>query len=510
MPETATRPDLPAAQDGAAAPAPAPVLDTVLDTVAAALGPGHVIRSAGGAAGPLPAEANVSAFAARPLHAVLRPGSTEDVRLVVRAFAAHGGTRAGLPGLHAVSTGRNWGLGSKEPAAGPVVRLELDRLDAVRALDTDAGYAVVEPGVTQAALAARLAGTDRMLNVTASSGHTSLVGNLVDRGVGLRRQRTEDLLGLEAVLPDGRVVRTGWWPDTTAGHAPNPYGLGPSTLHLFTQSPLAVVTAAVVRLLPRPEAQCVVRLSFGRERLPEAVDLIRRWRAGNVVSGVVKIYDTASTATYGGERGLGYLAHLCVDATAGTLDALVGALVEEARATGLFDRIAAGEEPAADDTVSKVVQAAYAGSVEFNEDMLASATGTRADLVDTEGNGWLFFLPLIPFTGADTSRALALLDTIHAETGIRPGATVNALDADVIDLVVSFPFDRTTQAEAAHRALDRAYALFADSGWAPYRLDAAHGGWGRTHAPDAADAELVRAIADLVDPHRTIAPGRYL
>ncbi|MFF3068103.1 FAD-binding oxidoreductase [Kitasatospora sp. NPDC057904] len=493
MPETASR----------------TALEAVLDTVAAAIGPDHVVRSADPAA-LLPAEANVSAFAARALNAVLRPGSAEEVRSVVRAFDEHGGARAGLPGLHAVSTGRNWGLGSKEPAVGPVVRLELDRLDAVRDLDVEAGYAVVEPGVTQAVLAARLAGTARMLNVTASSGHTSLLGNLVDRGVGLRRQRTEDLLGLEAVLPDGRLVRTGWWPGTSAGRAVNPYGLGPSTLHLFTQSPLAVITAAVVRLLPRPEAQRVVRLSFGREELPAAVDLIRRWRAGNVVSGVVKIYDTASTATYGGEGGHGYLAHVCVDATAGTLDALAGALVEEARAAGLFGRIAAGEEPAADDTVSKVVQAAYSGSVEFNEDMLASATGTRADLVDAEGKGWIFFLPLIPFTGADTARALALLDTVHEETGIRPGATVNALDADVIDLVVSFPFDRATQAEAAHRALDRAYALFAAAGWAPYRLDSAHGGWGREHAPDAENAALVLDVARLVDPNGTFAPGRYL
>ncbi|MBT2479789.1 FAD-binding oxidoreductase [Streptomyces sp. ISL-94] len=480
-------------------------LDTVLDAVEKIVGIRHVTRPETGT-GPLPPTGNVSGFGARATHAVIRPGTVNEIRAVIQEFDR----RPELPGLHAVSTGRNWGLGSKEPAAGPVVRMELDRLDTLRELDLDAGYAIVEPGVTQAVLSGQLAGTTRMLNVTASSGHTSLVGNILDRGVGLRRQRTEDLVGLEAVLPDGRVVRTGWWPGTGAGKAVNPYGLGPSLLHLFTQSPLAVVTAAVIRLIPRPQAQQVVRLTFERDRLAEAVEQIHQWRAGNAVSGVVKIYDTASSATYGGEDGHGYLAHLCVDGTRSTAAALAGALTAEAEACGLFTGITAGQEPAADDIVSKVVQAAYAGSVAHNEDMLASATGTSADRVDAEGNGWLFFLPLIPFTGADTVRALAILDRIHLATGIRPGATVNALDADVIDLVVSFPFDRATQGPAAHQALDLAYTWFAEAGYAPYRIDSEHASWAGRTAADPAAGELTRAIAALIDPNGTIAPGRYL
>ncbi|MEU1030506.1 hypothetical protein ABZ402_17470 [Streptomyces mirabilis] len=44
----------------------------------------------------------------------------------------------------------------------------------------------------------------------------------------------------------------GWWPEERRATAVHPYGLGPSLLHLFTQSDLGVVTAAAVRLLPAP------------------------------------------------------------------------------------------------------------------------------------------------------------------------------------------------------------------------------------------------------------------
>ncbi|MFB7630081.1 FAD-binding oxidoreductase [Streptomyces sp. NPDC056149] len=480
-----------------------PSLKAVLEGLEQAIGPEAVVHSA---PYPLIGQANVSEFAPRDTYAVVRPRSVGDVRSLTTAFHAE----ADLPGLHPVSTGRNWGLGSKEPASGPVVRVELDGLSSIRRLDVEAGFAVVEPGVTQKALSERLLGTDRMLNVTASSGHTSVLGNTVDRGVGLRRQRTEDLLGLEVVLPDGAVVHVGWWPDSGKGAAFNRYGLGPSLLHLFTQSGYGIVTAAVVRLLPRPEQQVTVRAGFRRAVLPRVVDALRRWKANGLIAGVIKVYDTASTATYGGgDIDGGYVAHLCVEGTRRSVAALRAVLEGELADSGLFTAVAFGDEepPAAEDVVGAVVQAAYHGSVAHNEQMLASATGAQAPRVDTEGEGWLFFLPLLPFDGASVTRALAVLDRIHEATGIRPGSTVNALDADVIDLVVSFPFVRDREATAAHRALDLAHAWFGEAGFHPYRLDADHAGWGLD--PASPEVRLRNRLREAIDPHRVLAPGRY-
>ncbi|MCS0602955.1 FAD-binding protein [Streptomyces sp. LP11] len=498
-----------AASAAAADPASGLALDDALAAVRRALGddPERIVRA------PEPG-GNVSDFAGRLLPAMIRPAHAGQVPDVVRAFA-----RPDAPPLHAVSTGRNWGLGSREAAHDGAVRLELDGLDRIRELDVEAGHAVVEPGVTQLRLTSELTGGPRMLNVTASSGHSSVLGNALDRGVGLRRQRTDDLVGLEVVLPDGEVIRVGWWPGArsaglpTAGLAPNPYGLGPSLLHLFTQSPFGIVTAGVVRLLPRPEAQRVLRLAFDRDRLAAAVDELRHWHVQGLVHGVLKIYDTTSATTYGTAGGPGgYLTHIALGGTAAVADAMTGEVRRRADASGLFTSFARSDQepPAADDVVARVVEHGYAGSVAHHEEMLRSAVGRDAELVDGEGGGWIFFLPLVPFTGRDVTAALRLLDQVHEETGIRPGATVNALDADVIDLVVSLRFPREgTGPRQAHAALDRLYELFGAAGYLPYRLDVDHGDWaGRLTDPGA--LALTRRLRDAVDPHRVIAPGRYV
>ncbi|WP_223830513.1 FAD-binding oxidoreductase [Nocardiopsis quinghaiensis] len=224
---------------------------------------------------------------------MLRPSRAEQVPELVRLFDS-----PETPSLYAVSTGHNWGLGSREPVGDGAVRLELHGMDRIRRLDTDQGWAIIEAGATQRQLSEQLIGTRRLLNVTASSAHTSVLGNALDRGVGLRRQRTHDLAGLEVVLPGGEVTRVGWWPGDRVG-APNPHGLGPSLLHLFTQSDLGIAVAGAVRLPVRPEVQHVLRLTFGAADLAPAVDAFRRWQGQGLLQGILKIYDTTSASSYG-------------------------------------------------------------------------------------------------------------------------------------------------------------------------------------------------------------------
>jgi 4-cresol dehydrogenase (hydroxylating) flavoprotein subunit len=449
---------------------------------------------------------NVSGFPARRSAAVLRPTNVEQVVAIVRALQA-----TNEPSLYAVSTGRNWGLGSREAVEDGSVRLELDRLDRIRRLDINRGWAVIEPGVTQHALAARLHGSSRMLNVTASSAYTSILGNALDRGVGLRRQRLHDLIGVEVILPDGELARLGWWPDE-GGSTPNPAGLGPSLLPLFSQSDLGIVTAGVIRLIDRPEAQYVLRLSFSAERLVPAIDTLRRWQAQGLFQGVLKVYDATSSASYGSRGETEYRAHLSVGGTAASVSALLGILDEEAEHSGLFSAISRSDEspPDTDDIVARVVEAGHAGDTGLHEEMLRSAVGQDVDAVDVHGGGWIFFLPLIPFTGAAVQSALHLLDTVHERGGIRPGATINALDPDVIDLVVSVRFDResTEEAAQAHRTLDLLYESFTAAGFWPYRLDIEHGAWAEQLSTRAA-RDLGRRVKALIDPDHVIARGRY-
>lgn len=451
---------------------------------------------------------NVSLFRPRDVRAVIRPGSVQEIQAIVRIF--HGNNPPA--GLHAISTGRNWGLGSAEPATDDVVTVDLGRMNSVRRVDCDAGYAVIEPGVTQLCLAEALDGTNRMLNVTASSGHTSVIGNALERGVGLRRQRTEDLLGLEIVLPDGELARVGWWPEQTKRTAANPYGLGPSLLHLFTQSNLGIVAAAVVSLLPRPESQRVLRLKFARSDLSNAMDTLRRWMAQDLVSGVLKVYDSASAASYGGAPDQ-HLALVCVSGTPRRVEAMTEIVRAEVVESGLFGEMSLSDRApaAANDFVLQVVEHAYAGSPSQNEHMLRSATGADFNTVDSAGGGWIFFLAFIPFDGASIDSALTLIERVHAELGIQAGTTVNALSSDVIDLVVSIKFTPTAEATAvAHSALNRIYELFTAIGFYPYRLDVDHSHWRERLMTDSGALKLSRRIRQLLDPKSILAPGRYV
>lgn len=457
--------------------------------------------------GPLTLGPNISLYRSREVGGVVAPRTAEEARQVVEIF----GRSKESGGLHAFSTGRNWGLGSREPALDDAVVLDLGGLDRVRDLDVGQGWAVVEPGVTQAVLSELLAGTSRMLNVTVSSAHTSVVGNTLDRGVGLRHQRVNDLLGLEVVLPSGELLRVGWWPEAERATPVYPYGLGPSVLQTFVQSNLGVVTAAVVKLLPRPEALRVVRLNFEAAALPEAIDALRRWEAQGLASGVIKVYNPAAAQAYGGPAGQ-YLAHVCVDGTAAKVDALTKIILEEARAGGLFTE--ASDSDAADPTkpnhaMARRVELAYAGDPDVSDALFEAKLGNPAAKLD-ETNGFLFFLPLVPFSGDAIAEATRLLEQVSAETGIGCGATLNALGPDVIDCVVAMKFDRTTEnAERAHRALDRLYELFAAAGFTAYRLDVDHTAWIDPLSPDAPTREFVRRLKDFVDPNHAIAPGRY-
>ncbi|MEV7677774.1 FAD-binding oxidoreductase [Streptomyces sp. NPDC088341] len=502
-----------AVDDSAASPTPRPApgagstaLREALDAAGRILGEERVLRPRGDANARRLLGPNASLFRSRRVGAVLRPESAEQVRDVVELFSREPGSGS----LHVVSTGRNWGLGSREPAEDDVVVLDLGGLSRVRELDLEAGWAVVEPGVTQGHLSQLLAHTPRMVNVTVSAAATSILGNALDRGVGLRGQRTDDLVGLETVLPGGESVRVGWWPVSGRTAPVYPHGLGPSALPLFVQSNLGVVTAAVIRLPARPEALRVVRLNFLAPVLAEATDVVRRWVAQGLTRGVPRIYDPAAGLSYGGAEGE-FLVHLPIDGTAEAVEALTGILSTEAHRSGLFTQVSTTDATDAHPhhEVARLVERGYAGDPDVADVLFRAKMGVAADQVDARA-GFLFFLPLLPFTGKAVSHADRLLRETAGATGVRLSATLHLLGPDLIDCVVAMKFSRDgDSAERAHHALDLLHTSFADAGFAPYRLDVDHAHQRDALAVDPGALALIRRLKAVLDPNNAIAPGRY-
>lgn len=455
---------------------------------------------------------NVSLFKAKCIKLVVKPISVNEVGKFINLLKSYKLSSK----LHVVSTGRNWGLGSFESSDENVILLDLININKIREINYEDGWVIIEPGVTQRGVYEEIKSSNRYINVTASSGYTSIIGNILERGVGLRHQRTQDLLGLEVITPDGEIAKIGWWPEENKKTAFNPLGHGPSLLHLYTQSNLGVITGAVVKLLPKPEKQNVLRIRFNQNNTIEIINIFKKWYEQELISGVLKIYDTISTESYGGKKGE-LLALVCISGNSKKVDVISNILVEELASHNLISEISQSlnnEESkeinnAKDDFVLKVVEHAYAGDPSWNEHMLKAATGFDADFVDEKGGGWLFFLAFIPFNGNDINNAYKVLEEIFKETGVKAGSTVNALSANVIDLVVSIKFETDPKSvSAAHNTLEIIYKRFTELGYYPYRLDINN----KKYADicySQSERELNKKIKNALDPQGLITYGKY-
>lgn len=214
--------------------------------------------------------------AVRAPSALVYPANADEVRAVVSIAHA-----CKLP-LWPISRGRNWTYGAATPNVDGMVVLSLERLNRIIEVHEELAYAVVEPGVTFAQLQAHLEqnGIGLWIDPTDSSPHGSIIGNALDRGLGLGLYGDHfgNLCGMDVVLPDGQVIQTpgGGGPASRIRHVYK-WGTGPYLDGLFSQAGLGVVVKSGVWLMPKPAAYCFYALDVLRdEDAPKVVDACRR------------------------------------------------------------------------------------------------------------------------------------------------------------------------------------------------------------------------------------------
>jgi len=179
--------------------------------------------------------------------AVVRPATTEQVAAVVRACAA-----AGTP---IVPQGGNTGLvvGGTPDTSGTQVVMSLQRMHAVRAIDTANLTLTVEAGCVLQSVqeAAREAGFLFPLSL-AAEGSCTIGGNLATNAGGtqvLRYGNARDLcLGLEVVTAQGEI-----W-NGLSGLRKDNTGYDLRDLFIGSEGTLGIITAATLKLYPQPAA----------------------------------------------------------------------------------------------------------------------------------------------------------------------------------------------------------------------------------------------------------------
>jgi D-lactate dehydrogenase (cytochrome) len=201
---------------------------------------------------------------------VVRPASTAEVAVVVRICAA-----AGLP---IVPQGGNTGLvgGGVPPQDGHNIVLALGRMNRIRAIDPANFTMTVEAGCILAHVQHAAAEVDRLFPLSlGAEGSCQIGGNLSTNAGGisvLRYGNTRELtLGLEVVLADGSI-----W-DGLRGLRKDNTGYDLKQLFIGGEGTLGIITAATVKLFPRPRETKTAFLGLGR--VEDVMGLFTRARA---------------------------------------------------------------------------------------------------------------------------------------------------------------------------------------------------------------------------------------
>src|ERR1700684_2158827 len=176
---------------------------------------------------------------------VLRPGSVAEVSRILKL--------ANETSTPIVPQGGNTGLVGGQIAFDNEIVLSLTRLDRIREVDPDSNTLTCEAGVTLQRAREAAAAVDRLYpQLLPSEGTCTIGGNLSTNAGGTAAIAhgiaRSHALGLEVVLADGRVLNNlnKLKKDNT--------GYDLKNLFIGAEGTLGIITAAVLRLIPRPRS----------------------------------------------------------------------------------------------------------------------------------------------------------------------------------------------------------------------------------------------------------------
>jgi FAD/FMN-containing dehydrogenase len=224
----------------------------LLDRFAAIVGSAHAVRDASGIA-PYLAERREKFAGRTPM--VLRPGSVAEVAAILTLA---NDTRTGI-----VPQSGNTGLvGGQIPSpAGDQIVVSLSRLDRVRAVDAASNVMIAEAGLILANAHVAAEKVDRLFPLSlASEGSCEIGGNLSTNAGGTAvlayGNARELVLGVEVVLPSGEI----WNGLRTLRKDNTGYDL--KDLFVGAEGTLGIITAAALKLFPRPRGTGVALLGL--------------------------------------------------------------------------------------------------------------------------------------------------------------------------------------------------------------------------------------------------------
>ena len=474
--------------------------------------------------------------------------------------------------LYTISSGKNWGYGSRVPSIQHAVLLDLGRLNEISGYDPEHHLITVGAGVTQRQLADFLLAQGGMdwMDCTGSHPDCSIVGNTVERGFGHTPygEHANFIGAMEVLLADGRIIKTGFGRfDGAKASGMYKWGLGPALDQLFLQSNLGIVLSMTIWLMPKPEKFVAFYLSASNDTALEQIvqALVPLKRSGVITSlphianayrvlGGMQQYpwpfvekrsvqfplpgDITEQLKKQWQVGTWNLS----GALYGTKEQVANAKkqvrkslrrVKGARLNFISDEllrfIEIFQKPIAFVTrmdlpgMLKVLRPVHnmmkgQPSAQFLTSSywrMKTAPNGRFDM-DKDNVGLIWSAFVAPADAENARQLMDIVDTVLPEFGFEPAVTLTLLNERCIDAVVSISFDRTASApdgqrwdELALQCRDKLYQSMFSCGFYPYRTDVSK----MAEMVLCGDPQYLQVLADLkhaLDPHGILAPGRYI
>jgi glycolate oxidase len=415
--------------------------------------------------------------------AVALPDSTGDVSTIMRLASQHG--------VAVVPRGAGTGLSGGAAGIDGALTIVLTRMNRILDIDADNLCVTTQPGVINAELKAAVAREGLFYPPDPASYETcSIGGNLGTNAGGLccvKYGQTRDwVLGLEVVLADGTVIRTGGKTvKDTAGY---------SLTHLFvgSQGTLGIITEATLRLRPLPGPRATMLAFFAT--LGAAGDAVAAMTRAGLVPVTLELLDQETILAVDDASNLGLdreaAAMLMVES-----DAPAGAAAAELDAAEVAI-LAAG--------ATSVVRAADAQEADWLRQArrLALRALERKGTVRMEDVG-------VP--RARVPDLLAAIERITAAHGVRCATFGHAGDGNLHPNLI-FDRDDPDAARLTHVVRDEIFQAALDLGGtvtAEHGIGAARREWLPIQRGEGAVAAM-RAIKAALDPMGILNPGRVL
>jgi len=476
--------------------------------------------------------------------AAVAPASTEEVQAVMRIA-----NKYKIP-IYPISTGKNLGYGGSAPVLSGSVVLDLKRMNRILEVDEKNAFALVEPGVSYFDLYRYI--DERGLKVWVDCpdpGWGSVIGNALDRGGGytnaLYRNHFDAHCGMEVVLPNGELLRTGMgalpgaktWQQYKSG-------FGPWIDGLFSQTSLGVVTKMGFWLMPQPEAYLSGTVTvFRRDDLIPLVEIMTRLENQEIYTGMPLFGSTllgglepgdtqrrpppaevsailarpgepdwAALERFGRDKGTGFwgcrfqfygppkVIQAQWEYAKEQLSAIPGAKFQD----GELFRIplsAADQE-----RVQKVVFGIPNLSIFF--------IGARSDTNPNPTEGHMWFSPIIPRTGEAVFEAQKVFGDAARELGvpISPLSLPGTYWRRAFIFIMGFPITHDPAVNKKNReAFKTMVRICAEHGWGEYRTAPAFQDevMATYSFGDHALRRFNETLKDAVDPNGILSAGHY-